>query len=228
MTLTKHVRVWVPGTQPVGLPSDLHLTLQPPPLLPFGPGPIEEAATLAVQGHGPGPDPIGPEATMELTFGSTSVLAGSGLKFADGDQVARVTTGTSGPVVEVFAAPIPGKRGIGAGELRLRLTMDQAAAMPEFKKLSGLAPGSATVLRSGGILGPISLGYWEDADITIPVLLLSDGGERKILILSQAGSPLTTGDYTLHTILDRDRWQASSVADAEQHYHDEVAIHLTW
>jgi hypothetical protein len=57
---------------------------------------------------------------------------------------------------------------------------------------------------------------------------LSNGAENAILVLSPGGATMAAGNYTLHTVLDRDRWASTTSTDPEQHYHDEVAIPLAW
>jgi hypothetical protein len=71
-------------------------------------------------------------------------------------------------------------------------------------------------------------GHWQDEDIPVACTLLTNGEESKLLVLSQDGSPLPTGRYTMTLVLDRDRWNASTAGDPEQHYHDERAIALQW
>ena len=173
----------------------------------------EEAATERA------PDPF-----AGLTFGSSGVTAPeppAGL--APGDQIARVVASPEGDLIELYDGPTAGAT---AGALRETMTVAEAARQPAYSGAARLAPGSIAVVKPGGVIGPITHGHWQDEEIDVPVSVLTNGAETKILLLS--GTPLNAGKYTLHLTLDRDRWAISTGSDPEQHYHDERAIQLDW
>jgi hypothetical protein len=76
--------------------------------------------------------------------------------------------------------------------------------------------------------GNFNWGHWEEYDIAVPFISLTNGDEATALLLSPAGSAWPSGDYKLHAVLDRDRWLTTGVPDPEQHYHDEATIALNW
>jgi hypothetical protein len=219
LSLTMHVRVWIPGYQGL-VPAHSVLSLEAAgaeALAALATGPPTTANTGAAE-----------QALGALTFGGGQVsIPKSMAAFSPGDQVIRVVSVAGGQQVEVYDSPVPGQGINATAGLREKITSDQAAGQPAYKSIAKLAPGTIAIIKPGGILGPIFHGHWQDEDVAVPFLALSNGDETRILILSPAGTPFASGKYTLHFTLDRDRWSASTEADPEQHYHDERDIPLT-
>jgi len=94
--------------------------------------------------------------------------------------------------------------------------------------MAQLSAGATGVIHAGGLLGPIGTGHWEESEVPVPVIALSNGAENTILMLSQNGAVLPAGTYTLHFSMDRDRWQATTSTDPLQHYHFERSIVVKW
>jgi hypothetical protein len=223
--LTRHIRVWVPG-----------------PIPPIGPaGDIVSAEAAAASALAPlasAAMPIGPapdlgtddEHTDELsslTFGAYQVTAPEALDFlAQGDQLARVITGPEGKRIEFYEAPSVGATGSAVGALRETMSYAEAARQPAYSSAARLEPGSIAVVKPGGILGPIAYGHWEDEEIAISAMTLTNGDETKMLLLNS--TPLSAGKYTLRLTIDRDRWPISSGSDPDQHYHEERTLPLEW
>jgi hypothetical protein len=99
-----------------------------------------------------------------------------------------------------------------------------------MEALAGLTAGSIAVLRPGGTIGGILISGSEESDVPVPFVALSNGAETSILILSQNGTPLGAGRYTLRAVMDRDRWKSTTAPhpDPVQHYHRERSITLQW
>jgi hypothetical protein len=222
LALSRHVRVWVPGT--------IFPTPKPPMVLaapkwPVPGRPVEVAATVFATLRAPGEtitmDTLS-EALESLTFtGKKITLPPTRTSsFGAGDRIVRVIAGSDGNEIEVYDAT--------TGALSQTLSVAQAKQEVAFGSVANLGAGSIAVLHPGGATGPIHYGHWQDEDIPVLFVALSNGDETKILIFSQDGSPLAAGNYTVRFVLDRDRWSASTQADPEQHYHDERAIPLQW
>jgi hypothetical protein len=227
LALTEQVRVWVAG--PVAISP-------PHPLLDIGAVAAAALATLSLEA-GPSAASSAVSRTSDgvaqalsgLTFGSRQVTLPQALAaFSPSDQIVRVTATGGVNRIEVYDAPMPSQNTIATAGLRETMTVFEAARQPAYTAAATLAAGSVAVIKPGGIVGPVQFGHWQNIDIAIPFLAISNGDETKILILSQGGTPLGPGNYTLDLVLDRDRWAASSLADPEQHYHDERAIMLEW
>ena len=71
-------------------------------------------------------------------------------------------------------------------------------------------------------------GHFVASDVPVATIALSNGAETSILLLSANGAALGAGQYTLHAVMDRDRWQANGTSDPERHYHQERAVTLQW
>ncbi|MBI3891236.1 MAG: hypothetical protein HY303_06870, partial [Candidatus Wallbacteria bacterium] len=163
-----------------------------------------------------------------ITFGAGKLSLPRELAvFGDGDRIARVVEAPDGARAEIYDAPRPGTAQIAEAKLRERLTIKQAQRDPALVALIKLGVGVVGVVHPGG-LGPILFGHWVEFDVAVPFVVLSNGSETAILVLSSGGAPLLAGKYSLHFVLDRDRWSAVVAADPEQHYHDEHAIALAW
>jgi hypothetical protein len=147
-----------------------------------------------------------------LTFGRrrVSVPPNYAGTFQRGDRIARAVATESADVVELYDA--------GSGEL-VETTRMMAANM---------SAGSTAIVRGGKIVGPVKQGHWEDEEVPVPFIALSNGAEDVILLLSQGGTAMAAGKYTLDALLDRDRWSVSTSTDPEQHYHDERSFALQW
>jgi hypothetical protein len=98
-----------------------------------------------------------------------------------------------GNVIEIFDAP-----GAAAGAKLETLTIAQAAARPDLAVAAKLAPGAIGVIFGGGF----HWGHWEEHDIAVPFISLTNGDETTALLLSPAGSAWPSGDYKLHAVLD--------------------------
>jgi len=94
----------------------------------------------------------------------------------------------------------------------------QRADLVAFGKAS---VGTVGVIHGGGV---ITWGHWEEYDVNLPIVSLSNGAETAILVFCQ----LAAGSYKLHASCDRDRWTATGAPDPEQHYHDEFTAALSW
>ncbi|MEA2666567.1 MAG: hypothetical protein QOI11_3511, partial [Candidatus Eremiobacteraeota bacterium] len=252
ITLTRHVRVWVPGLlPPVVVPPVVVGPVRIPPLPPIpvrvpphgplpGPGPVEAVAASALNALLQSPAAraatvtaaaakLIPQALPALRFEAKQVtLPASFAAFDAGDRIARVVAAPGGNTVEIFDAPAVTVRNADArGMLREILTVAQAAQRADLSSIAALAPGTVVVLPKGGGLPPW-LGHWEEHDVPVPLTVLANGAETSLLLLSQGGAALGAGSYTLHAVLDRDRWHAGAVADPEQHYHDERTLTFRW
>jgi hypothetical protein len=60
------------------------------------------------------------------------------------------------------------------------------------------------------------------------MVLLTNGAENAILMLSKTAAALPAGSYTLHFSLVRNRWTATTSSDPLQHYHSERSIVIKW
>jgi hypothetical protein len=222
LKLIHHVRVWVPGpikVDPILSPISIEAV-------------AAEALASSSSGIPPAASRVGPvanspaDALTGLTFGAEKVTLPQALAgLAPGDQIVRVVSSSTGDLLEVYDAPIA-QAGPMAGALRETMTIAQAVSQPAYATAAHLGVGSVAVVKSGGVLGPISFGYWQDQDIVVAATTLTNGDEAKILILN--GTPLAAGRYTLDFVLDRDRWSISTGSDPEQHYHDGQVIPLAW
>jgi hypothetical protein len=148
--------------------------------------------------------------------------------FLPGDQIARMLSAGGALQIEIYHAPVANGSADAVAGLRETMTTAQAAGQPAYASVAKLPVGSIAVVKPGGILGPIHYGHWQDEDIPVSVIALSNGDETKIFVFSGNGNALPAGKYTLKLSLDRDRWSASTQTDPQQHYHDERAIALKW
>jgi hypothetical protein len=221
LTLTHHERIWVPS--PVGPP------LPPPTPYPVAlgaPGSVEAVAASAIATlHKPIVDPVPDtftDALNAVTFTGEEVIVPSSfaVNFQPGDQIVRVITGEVENKIEFYDAQ--------SGVLRQTMSVTRAKQQTPLAMVANMSPGSTTIVRHGGTVGPINHGHWEDKEVPVPFVALSNGAENVVLLLSQGGSALPAGKYTLDAVLDRDRWSATTSADPEQHYHDERTIALQW
>ncbi len=102
-----------------------------------------------------------------------------------------------------------------------------AASGPTFD-LPFTLPGATPAPDISITTSPPSPGHWDESDVPVPFVALSNGAETSILILSPNGVPFAAGKYTLRAVMDRDRWQTTGAPDTEQHYHQERSITLQW
>lgn len=223
LQLIQHVRVWVP----------------PHPVPPPRPRPVAAPKPLLVGGMlvtpDPAPDPVA-QALSSMTFAADQVIAPSPLVGVEaGDQFARILAIPGrGARIDIYDLPTTPTSDTltpaavdAVGARRETLTVEQAALQPGYSALAQLPPGTAAVVHSGGVVGPIVPGHWTYTDVDIPVTTLTNGDETRLLILS--GTSLDAGSYSLNLVLDRDRWPVSTAsADPEQHYHDHGTIALIW
>ena len=232
--LTRHVRTWVPAAGTIVFP--LGDKFEQRPVGPIvGPGPVEVGVAVLTGLSGPTVvDPLPPmtpaDALAEVGFGSTRVVVPAALAgFRPGDQVARVIERSGEMMIEVYDAPLePGPSGELTGGLRGTVTIEQAMQISGLDAMAQLSPGATGVIHAGGLVGPIGTGHWEESEVPVPVIALSNGAENTILMLSQNGAVLAAGTYTLHFSMDRDRWQATTSTDPLQHYHFERSIVVKW
>lgn len=230
LTLTRHVRRWVWDQLPVmqlpvaigsSLGSSLHATAVVTQPHAAAPATIDDIARLALATHGHAAASTALEQALPaLRFNANDVSlpADAGALPATA-QIVRVISSPAGDVVEVFAAP-----GTRSGTKLERLTVAQAAARPDLAAIARLPAGAIGVILGGGI----QWGHWDEQDVAVPFVPLTNGDETTALLLSPAGSPWPSGHYKLDAVLNRDRWAATGVADPEQHYHDEAIVALSW
>jgi hypothetical protein len=226
LSLSLQTMKWVPGApsgsspiiRNVNLASALADALvQRSPI--GGPGPVE----------GANPAASGSRLLAVMQFGADVVsMPAAFANFATGDLVVRVVSDAEGKALQIFDAPKAGSSPQAQGALLKTIPVGQAGQQPGLSSISKMAVGTIGVIKAGGIVGPILDGHWVEADVDVPLLILSNGAETSILLLSQSGTPLGPGFYTLHAVLDRDRWAATTQSDPEQHYHDEASITFQW
>ncbi len=238
LTLTHHVVVWVPGAS---VPPRPPVVARGGRIL--GPGPVEAAAAAALATLPPATaaqqiterrataeavrDTA--QALRELSFGATKVtVPNARAVFTPGDQIARVVAVPSGTQIEIYDPPLPTTGPEAQGELRETLPSTQAQQQPAFSAIAKLGAGAIAVIGARGVVGPVQSGHWQDEEVLVPILALTNGAETAVVILSATGTAIGADKYTLHLVLDRDRWKASTAVDPEQHYHDERAIPLQW
>lgn len=230
INMTRHVRRWVPSSDPIVVPvGGILERTSPKPVV--APGPVEVGeAVLTPTVVDPLPVMATADALAEISFASTHVaLAPALATFRPGDQVVRVIRRSGESLIEVYDAPMqPGPGGDLTGGLRGTLTIDQARQMSGFDSIVQLAPGAAAVIRGGGVIGTLGSGHWEDAEDPVPMVLLANGAENAILMLSKNATALPAGTYTLHFSMDRDRWTATTSSDPLQHYHSERSLVIKW
>jgi hypothetical protein len=228
LTLTKHVRRWVPG--PVWPP------LYPAPI--EVPTPIHDVSAVLVSLESVARHVLStldqpaavqaPAPLSELNFAASHVtVPEAAAHFGPQDRVARITRGPAGDFVELYRAPSTTMSTTASGALIELIPVAEALKRPDLAAVAALDPGTIALLPGGGT-GPIWHGHWIEEDVPIPFVPLANGAETSILILSQSGAPLGAGTYVIHAVLDRSRWRASTVIDPEQSYHDEQAIMLHW
>lgn len=218
VSMVWHTRKWVGGIVlppifPV-LPIPI-VTLPPLPIAPIGP--IASAGTIS-----------SPLATIRFD-GSVASMPRNAAKFERSDVLVRAVDSPQGTMLHVYDAPQPEPASVTSqGKLREIIPLNQAARRTDLQASVNLAPGSIAIIHAGGIIGPIWGGHWEPLDVTIPLTILTNGSETVALLISQNGSPLSAGNYTLNFTLDRDRWRASGAPDPEQHYHQQVSLAIHW
>ena len=203
LTITQHVSRWIPG--PVVWPT-----------VPLGAIAFSSIATAPPQNEG--------EIVSGLQFEAGAVAASSSVSgLGTADRIARVVSAPHGPAVEVYASPQMGNG--KAGQLLETVPLAEAQKRPDLTGVVGKQVGSVGIVYT---VGPAYWGHWEEDDVPVPIVNLSNGAETAILVLSQGGAPLASGDYTVHAVLDRDRWASTTSSDPEQHYHDERDLSLQW
>ena len=167
----------------------------------------------------------------ELTFANGRVSVRGTTAFAVNDRIVRIITGTTGNALEIYRAPLAAVigpiRGLATGTLIETISVARAKQQPDLAKVADLPLGAVAVVRALPN-APIVWGRWGEANGPIPFIALSNGAETAILIFAELGSTLPAGTSTLHAVLDRDRWNATTLADPEQHYHDEHTLTFQW
>jgi hypothetical protein len=218
--------------EPISLTSDVTLSLTRQPRVWVSasaaapaPGPAQ-LVRLATASPAAPPDSRVALALKGLTFGSGQLeLPAAGL-FPAGAKVVRVATAGGRGVLEIYDPSTPD--GETSAPVSAELPLAQALQIPEYAPIAGLPPGSVTVVLPDGSLGSVQYGYYEYLTITVPFTALTNGAENAILVLSDGGSPLPSGNYSLLAKISRDRWPATSVTDPEQQYQDNYTIELQW
>jgi hypothetical protein len=220
VTMTRHIRKWVPGLPPLPSPA------LPPGGIIVAPRPMQmiDAVHAAALAPSAGPSRIAefdPSKLPDITFAQDGIRLPAGASLSSTDRIVRIVSGASGPSIEIYAAV----EGSSQGRLVQTVSPEQLAVRPDLAAVAKLPLGSIGVIGSGGWLG---FGHWEDSDIPVPLVALANGAETAGLLLSPGAAALPAGSYTLHFTLDRDRWTATAAGDPEQHYHDSWTVSLSW
>jgi hypothetical protein len=228
LTLTKHLRRWVPGalTHQLYLPQIRALT--PIHAASNVPDSLEDIAKQVLSTLDQPATVQPPEALSKLNFAPNQVTVPQAIaKFGPQDRVARITSGPAGNFVELYRAPSTAIGRNPSGALIELIPVTEALKRPDVSAVAALDPGTVALLPVD-TPGPIWYGHWIEEDVPIPFVPFANGAETSVLILSQSATPLSAGTYTIHAVLDRDRWHASTITDPEQHYHDEGTVILQW
>jgi hypothetical protein len=223
LTVTRHERVWVPGPiiwpvpiGPLGVLSALQISSSL--TLPFA-SQVKQMARPATYRQAPDENFV----LQAARFSAGDVnLEHVTTEWLVTDRIARVVDSPSGKLIQLYMPPSNGFPGL----LEETLSADDAAKRPELASLLVAAAGTIGIIH--GPNGPIVWGHWEDVDVPVPVVCLSNGAENCVVIFSQNAMPMVSGKYILNYVLERDRWQASTASDPEQHYHQEYEMVLTW
>jgi hypothetical protein len=226
LTITTHVRRWVPGptvwpTLPHNVLSfaDMFMSVVSPaestPARQFSgviPAPSSAAKTMGTTPIALHSDLSDEELLQSVTFSERAVVFSQGAgTLASQDRIARVIESPQGKMVELYSSD-------GLLTETLPASGTQRADLVAFGKAS---VGTVGVIHGGGV---ITWGHWEEYDVNLPIVSLSNGAETAILVFCQ----LAAGSYKLHASCDRDRWTATGAPDPEQHYHDEFTAALSW
>ena len=228
LTMTVQTLQWVPGP------------MLPTPPIPFPPvlQPGGLAGVLADAMRGSRPAPSADEtmaaiphptqdmrvarlAGVRFGVGVARLPAGS-MQLNAGESLIRVVTNGGVQSLELFKPTRNGE--ITLAEI---IPIAQALGRADLAPFATLPVNSVGIVESTGALGPILLGHWITVDVPVELSSLANGDETCLLLLAKTGL-LFPSLYTLHGVLDRDRWVAASPGDAAQHYHDECVVQMHW
>ena len=220
LKLTRRTRVWVPGRRLWPFKFD-----RGPSVLNHGSHLAEfEAARLAALAPGReqrmAADAEALHVLHSVEFSVSGLRLSGRRKLEPNDRIVRANERSDGTWIEVYGAP-------DGGVARLLETGPAAS----FTRRSDLGPAALFKPGQFGLFNPhrpIVFGQWENRDVAVPLVALSNGVETAALLLSPTAALLAAGRYTLTFTFDRDRWLTSVPGDPEQHYHDSWSAELTW